>query len=388
VHRGGVVPARIRSILAVPLALASFGCGGDGDSENADSVRRLLIDTVPELDLGVVAGDTSELFNQVVGATRLDDGTVIVADKGSSQLKYFTRDGRHTRSVGREGTGPGEFGSMADLLRCGDSLFVKDIASRGHVVFGVDGGYARLLRFELPEAARAPYRSVCNANRMFFHYAYENIRVDGKIGVYRANVPFWITDPDGAVVHQLGRHPGSERLGSPGGSRPLPLGKQTATALGTDRTYIGTADGYQIVVTDFSGNRLDTIQRSDVDLRTTPADIELYKQRDLAATNPGLRDAIERSYATIPFPEYIPAYADVLVDASANLWVQDYPRGTAAYTRWSIFSPAGELVAEAQLPTRLEVYEIGDDYVLGKTLEPPDDVEHVRVYRLPRRPGT
>ena len=370
------------------VALLSVGCEGAPGSGDDGGIRRIPIDTVPALDLGVVEGDTSELFNQVVGATRLADGTVIVADRGSAQLKYFGPDGRLARAAGRKGTGPGEFGYMAGLLRCGDSLFVKDISVRGHLAFGTDGGYGRTMRSEPPEAGRTPYSTVCSADRSFFHYAYENIRVDGKIGVYRANVPFWITDSEGAVVRVLGRFPGSERLGVPNGSRPLPLGKQTAIALANDRAYIGTADGYEIVVTDHSGRALDTLRRDDVDLQTTPADIELFKQADLAGTNPTLRDAIERSYATTPFPERIPAYSALILDRPGNLWVQDYPRGASPLVRWSIFSPTGALVAETLLPSRLEVYEIGEDYVLGKSLEPPYDVEHVRVYRFPALPGT
>jgi hypothetical protein len=369
------------------IALLAVVTACDRSPPSSADVLRIDVDTNPLLDLGVVEGDTSELFSQVVGATRLDDGTVIVGDRGSAQLKYFSRDGRFVRAVGRKGSGPGEFGYMADLLRCGDSVFVEDIRVRGTLVFGIDGGYKRLLQFAPPEAGRSPYDTACNEDRIFLHYAFENFRADATLGPYRAAVPFWTTGPDGAVVKLLGTFPGSERLGTPGGSRPLPLGKQTTIALAKDRAFIGTADAYEIVVLDLDGTPIDTLRKANVDLRTMPEDIELFKQRDLSQSNPALRAQIEREYLTIPFPERIPAYAALEVDARGNLWVQDYPRGAGALTRWSMFSPAGELIAETQLPTRLEIYEIGADYILGKTLEPPDDVEHVRVYRLTGVPG-
>lgn len=48
---------------------------------------------------------------------------------------------------------------------------------------------------------------------------------------------------------------------------------------------------------------------------------------------------------------------------------------------WNVFSPAGELLGPVDLPARLEVFEIGSDYVLGHWLDELE-VEHVRRYAL------
>ena len=48
----------------------------------------------PVVELGALEGDPTHEFNQVVGATRLSDGRIAVADGGSKELRFFGTDGR------------------------------------------------------------------------------------------------------------------------------------------------------------------------------------------------------------------------------------------------------------------------------------------------------
>jgi len=51
-----------------------------------------------------------------------------------------------------------------------------------------------------------------------------------------------------------------------------------------------------------------------------------------------------------------------------------------------VFDTNGALVAELDLPTHLEVFEIGADYVLGRYLDPAEAVPQVRLYHFKRQP--
>jgi hypothetical protein len=64
--------------------------------------------------------------------------------------------------------------------------------------------------------------------------------------------------------------------------------------------------------------------------------------------------------------------------------VQDYPRGKATSVSWSVFDPRGREIAAAELPVHLEVYEIGDDYVLGRFMDPDESIPQVKMFRLHR----
>ena len=51
---------------------------------------------------------------------------------------------------------------------------------------------------------------------------------------------------------------------------------------------------------------------------------------------------------------------------------------------WRVFGQDGAHVAHVDLPTYLDVYEIGSDYVLGRYLDPDESIPQVRLYRLTR----
>jgi hypothetical protein len=65
------------------------------------------------------------------------------------------------------------------------------------------------------------------------------------------------------------------------------------------------------------------------------------------------------------------------------LWVEDYPRA-AVPPRWTLFNRDGKVIAEVQMPAHLTVFEIGRDYILGKYIDPAEDIPEIRLYKLRR----
>ena len=352
----------------------------------AQAPARWTIDATPVVTIGASEADTNDLLTAVVGAIRLPDGRILVGDLGAYSLRLFSAAGKPLRRFGRKGAGPGEVGYLKSLLQCGDSLVTMDIEAQRVSVFSMEGAYVRSFRFGSPQPARPPYSSVCNRSGTFAHFGWEN-RTDMKGGVYRASVPFWFSGTDSAVRRVVGSYPGSERYGQVvqdqlRGSRPLPLGKQPTIALADDRFYLGTADRYEIMVFDLSGKQVTTIRKSISNLETTPDDIQYAIEKEVGGRGPEIRARVERSYAEMQLPKTIPAYAAMKVDARENLWVQDYPRTKSPVVQWTVFDPRGREIAAVALPVYLEAYEIGDDYVLGRFLDPEESIPQVRLYRL------
>src|SRR5262245_7554741 len=90
--------------------------------------HRWTIASKPSLSIGDVEGAPAYLFSQIVGTSRLSSGGIVVADRGSNQIRFFDRAGRHLRTVGRTGGGPGEYEYIRALMRCGgDSIFGFDL---------------------------------------------------------------------------------------------------------------------------------------------------------------------------------------------------------------------------------------------------------------------
>jgi len=136
--REGEMRAAIGANLCLPMLLAGAltvlsGCGGEGevpavqllDSAGVRIVenhrpaweegRGWTIGAEPLLRLGVVEGDPALQFEGVTGLARLDDGTVIVADGGAQEVRFFDSMGSPLTVIGGKGEGPGEFSGLSGL---------------------------------------------------------------------------------------------------------------------------------------------------------------------------------------------------------------------------------------------------------------------------------
>jgi len=344
------------------------------------------VDPAPVLRIGDINGDVT--FTQVAGATRLDDGSVIVGDQQTPYaLQHYSSRGALLKNFARKGLGPGEIDYLARMWRCGDSLFTHDIVAERINVYALDGTYARTFRFGGPEGD-SPYRSACNDDGMFVHQGWGNPRVDFKEGVFRSNAAVWLSDAAGAVGVVIGKFTGSERFGhmgpSMGGSRPLPLARSTSVAIDGKRVYVGTADSFAVHVFDLAGKRAGTLSKDIANPRVTDADIERLVNEGVALERGASEQDVRGELEALPLPEVLPAYDRILVDADDNVWVRPYPRGGSATTQWHVFDASGKASAVVDVPTALEVFEIGRDYLLGRYIDEEDLVPEVRVYRLRR----
>jgi hypothetical protein len=348
------------------------------------------IDSKPIFDVGAESEDTLDTFGEVAGVARLPGGDVVVADRKSYSLRYFTPAGTLRRAVGRRGDGPGEIpaAGILRILHCGDSLYVMDWNHR-MLVFSESGVFSHFLTLAAPRPGDSPYQIACNPAGLFFSYGWE-ARGESKPGTFRPLVPFWIANRDGTIRANAGMHPGSERFGTMfngrlGGSGPLPIGKEAVLAIGRSRAYIGTADSFAIEVYSLDGKRTGSIVKPRVDLRTTPADIQRFLMLDTAGKSEARKAMSIKLYAeSVTYPKTIPAYSALLVDSDDDLWVQRYPRAAEMASHWVVFSPSGVETAHIDLPATVVASEIGRDYIVGVSIEPPDGVHHVKEFRLHR----
>jgi hypothetical protein len=107
---------------------------------------RIALSPEPDLIIGREGGEPEYEFFRIAGVTRLADGSIVVANAGTAQLRFFDSDGRFLKSIGRRGTGPGEFRNMRGLwVIRGDSLVVWD-GGPGLGLFSPGGEYVRTAR--------------------------------------------------------------------------------------------------------------------------------------------------------------------------------------------------------------------------------------------------
>jgi len=64
----------------------------------------------------------------------------------------------------------------------------------------------------------------------------------------------------------------------------------------------------------------------------------------------------------------------------------EYPREARPGSLWTVFDPEGHVLGFVEMPEELQIYEIGEDYILGRA-EDELGVESIQLWLLERSEG-
>lgn len=402
---------RRRTVKIALLTLCCAGCidtGGDaGDGipwTEWDSASVIIVDNeppAPESRLGwsigaqpsisigsVDGGEADQLFG-VTDATRLSDGRIVVANSGSNELRVFNPDGSHAGTWGGQGEGPGEFTSYsptAVLSWPGDSVAAPNPWALRLSIFDTDGNHGRDISLggEFPDLV-----DLLPNGRMLAKAPNVSASATGSAGMARWEEGWGILAANGARHASLGVHPGSEFYavfgpdGTIQGGRSLSFARSAMGSVWGEFAAIGVSDSYEVRVYTVDGT-LARIVRRDGELGSpTWADVEaLYTELYAGMPEEQVASALNDA-RDLPLVESFPAFSEFLSDLSGNLWVQEYRMPGEAAIVWTVFDPDGRIQGLIETPSALEVFEIGEDYVLGRVRDELG-VEYVQLWPLSR----
>lgn len=366
------------------------------ESANAPALPpEWALDSVPELTLGALATDTSFVFRAIVGATRLPNGQVLVADRADPAFSLFAADGRLVRSFGRSGQGPGELASIFSMRRCGDSVVVDELGTWRSVVFGLDGTYLRAFRFRSPRGMSVGTGlRACNGAGFFVHVGDGTLPTDllesPETRTYRISQRVWVSAMDSVVPSAMATISGDDRvilrgLGERGLDMPRLFGVRAHAAIGAERVYVGTGERAVVYVYGLGGALADSILLGLERRAVREADLSrLRAQRLAAVATQADSEEVAFVFAHTPMPDVMPAYGGLAIDANDDLWVQDYRTHPSVPAQWTVIAPSGQVLGRVRTPPFFDVLEIGRDYVLGRHLAPAALAPEVRLYRYCR----
>jgi len=390
-------------LLLIVLSFA-LGCGtGDRPQAHAsrDSAGVIIVENhrgawgqrdswqlsqTPLLDIGVSEGDPRyELFD-AHSSVRLMDGTIVIANGGTQELRWYDATGTFVRNVGRSGGGPGEFTALDDIaLLGGDSIAAYDSEANRLSLFSSLGEFARSVALQGPRGfmvgAFADGSVVITATNA------------GELteGLSRWTEAVFRYDGTGLLLDTLGVFPGTEwfmeihRSGSriaAVSSTSRPFARSASFAVSRDALYAGSQDTYEIAVYSVEGDLIASIRRDFASLPVTAVDIEAYRAGELAdVSDPVERAERLRQLDNLPYPETMPAYGTIEVDAEGNIWVADYRRPGDQTPQWTVFNPEHRMLGTVQTPPGFRIHQIGSSFILGRWRDALD-VEHVQLYEL------
>jgi hypothetical protein len=394
------------SLTAVLLIAACERHGGEAagavrDSAGVQIVQARMdqdgaewrLSNAPAVEVAPAARGAAELY-QVVSAFRMADGRIVVASAGTGGLHVYGADGRHQRTIGRKGQGPGEFGRLFWAGRW-----------RGDFIAAWDAQLARLTIFD---AAGTTVRTVSPEAQFGLFPQLHGVLADGSFvlasgidpsrgmamapGVRRDTMTLVVIGPDGAVRDTLGRFPGAEQylMVPPGGGfvmHPLPFGRTTVIAAQGARIAVGSGDAYEVALYE-PGRGLGRLIRAAGERRPVDGeDVRRYRETMVSMGAEGdafARRQREQFLREVPFPDHMPSLTAILPDGRGSWWIQEPPvAGTSGESVWRWIDADGRLLGVLRAPDGLTIKEFGPGWVLGVYLD-DNDVEHVRVHALQR----
>lgn len=385
------------TINSVALLAVTYACDGNErtvDAPNASPIwgeaQAWTVDPQPDLAIGVAEGDPAYQFFRVYDALRFDDGTIVVSNSGSGEIRFFDSTGRFLRQSARRGSGPGEFDEYSTMRMCviDDQIMVEDgLAARFHR-FSRSGEYIETSKFT--KTTGRPFVLGCFADGSFLT-TMGGQALGGAAGeIIRFPVEYHRFSPDGTHAGLLVTAESRPRVVNEyEGSTHypfVPLTPEPLAVAGANTLFVSSSGDPTIERYNLDGTVAGEI-RWHVAPRTR---VETVWDRYQSASLGSLDDRNRRRYEhlfrrPLPLPDFVPMIERLLIDRRGNIWAERYGLPWDTVPQWFVFSADGAYLGDVSTPPNVTPFEIGDDYILGRHIDDVN-VESVRLHRI-LKPG-
>ena len=252
---------------------------------------------------------------------------------GDRAIVQFDAKGRHLRSFGGLGQGPGEFLSVANIIGLADGVLVTDLGGQKIIIYSGEGKLVRELKIR--RGGLASGYVLKNGRLVLAETGFDskNDRLVSSVS---------LVSPSFETLKEIERN----EYPNPFSSSNFEAGYYNVIwRIGGDRIFTGhQSPAYLIRVHDDDGKLIRTIERKLPRILTTDA----FRQRYLAQFgNIYFNDFIKK----ITFPKYLNPYHSFTVDEVGRLFVMTQEMGNSPEEKmFDVFSPDGQLMTRASLP--------------------------------------
>lgn len=293
----------------------------------------------PVTSIGGGVGGSAHMFTDATDATILRDGRIVVANRGTSELRVFDRSGTHVATWGGRGWGPGQFRDLFQVEPfSADTLVAWSWMAGWMRLLDSEGNFGRILREDQREASQLQLQ----------RYFRQSTR----------------------------------------GDTPILFGHTLAVELWDDLVIVSPTDRYEIRAFAADGTLARVVRRDHEPRAPTRVQVDAYVEAQVSRVPSEMateRTELRDDYESAPVAEHFPAFGTVMADVVDHLWVEEYavPGEEMTGVLWTVFDPDGRALGFVETPRGLEIYEIGADYILGR-VESELGVESVQVWPLER----
>ena len=379
-RRRSRVPGRfVAAVFVAGLGGLASGCAepatepdGVDRISNRDSSTTSSVRSIPEVVIGGVEEPRSAHFLGRVGSVgRLRDGQILVVETTTNQVRTFDSAGEHRWTFGGTGDGPGEFRSPRLVGQASDDSVLVWDDRLARMTSLTPSGQLKELRApgSLVEQIPPRPRAVLSNDMLVGSFPGEGAPDEFEDGeIVQDFSRIYLNDLDYSERTYVAEIPGAtfQVLLTPDPEfTALPFSTSAAfTAVGSEVVAVGpTSRG----VTVFSSEG-DLIREMWVDReprRVMARDIDRELERRLSDVPDEDRANEERRLRRLDIPEFMPVYDRVLGHEAGPIWARQYLPNFSDPRRWDRFTRDGEFIGTTETPQRLELRQVGPDWVLG-----------------------
>ncbi|HZD05550.1 MAG TPA: 6-bladed beta-propeller, partial [Longimicrobiales bacterium] len=304
--------------------------------------------------VGVAEGDGPDVFGQIRAVELDPEGRMYVLDAQASEVRIFTADGFHVRTVGRPGEGPGELGGPAGLAWGPDgALWVMDFRNARYTAFDPETGEVVAERRRPFGFFALPWPGGFDREGRLWDTGLARVEgTPGLMSLVRLDSAFLPMDTvraprqDESASILFTRGDGTLVM-----SMPDPYAPRPVWALWS-RGGIIASDGVEYVL-HLEAPGGDTVRTIALDrprpaVSRTERDSVTTAFRETAAELAGDASPVRDPRV----PDTKPALRAVFEDDRNHLWVQPY-RTEGEPAAWDVFDPEGRYLGAVEMPVAI-----------------------------------
>jgi hypothetical protein len=358
----------------------------------------------PVVEIGGVDATGPAMFGRIWGVARAPTGEIVVTEEPAQELRVFSAAGRHLRTFGRKGEGPGEFSQIRGVVIYGDTVYPID--TRRTTIFTLGGKLVR----QTPFPAMTPYRPVdpwgalADGSVVQTAPERETMEMARQVGTrieMRALIRIAADSRSHTVLGVLPTYEHHRGENDPPGGDLVAFQPYMTVAVFGDRICTGRGVRYELACMNAEGKASLIIRRDLEPMAVTAAARDAYLKKIRTPYNmPGPegrsppQSRLDQIAARTHFAATFPAFDWTMAGSDGELWVSEFnlqqrtrPAGEQAganeTVNWNVFAADGSWAATIALPARFFPKQAGKDYVLGINRD-EDGVQRVTMYRLLR----
>lgn len=146
---------------------------------------------------------------------------------------------------------------------------------------------------------------------------------------------------------------------------------------------VAANDSYELHAYDSDGI-LTRVVRRDHDLRAPiRTELDAWFAGSYGDRSEEDQARLHALFEGMTLVEFFPAFSALQSDPLGYLWVQEYRFPEQDENVWTVFDGDGRVQGFVETPPDLDVFEIGEDYILGTTTDELG-VERVQLWPLER----